>query len=74
MILADMRIAPTPSPHPCSPGTCTVRTGPAWRPSNAAATAIRPEGAWQAGGCLEWGLAQGEGATELRGEVKRMER
>lgn len=26
------------------------------------------------GGCLEWGLAQGEGATELRGEVKRMER
>lgn len=26
------------------------------------------------GGCLERGPAQGEGATELRGEVKRMER
>lgn len=26
------------------------------------------------GGCLERGPAQGEGATELRGEMKRMER
>ena len=26
------------------------------------------------GGCLERGPAQGEGATELRGEVRRMER
>lgn len=56
-----MRNAPTPSLHPYSPGTCTVRTGPEWWPSSAAATATRPGGAWQAGGCLEWGPAQGEG-------------
>lgn len=74
-VSADTRNAPTPSPHPCSPGTCTVHTGPEWRPSSAAAAATRPGGAWQArvvfgaGSDAGWGGHGAQRGDDVHGAV-----
>lgn len=71
--LAGTRNAPTPSLRQCSPGTCTVRTGPESRPGSSAATTLLG-GAWQVGGIRSGVRRRVRGATELSGEVKSMER